>query len=233
MARVDRRVGSGVGLALFLVVAAVTPVHGEFAAGIKAAGDYDGLSTYQEIRTDPATVSGIGYVHPVQVDVGAAGGDFVAIGTAKGVGVANCANDYDAKWTVYMDWVLGGVYNCYDIALDVYGVGGKPHLKIQYQTCTSTGASRWVLTWASVQRACLVSGATNASRVIVALETTGGSTVDRNIDVKYTAIQYKKRSGGSWYAFGTCTLSPSFAEPNYSISAPSSTACNTYLAPLD
>lgn len=80
---------------------------------------------------------------------------------------------------------------------------------------------------------CLTSGANYASRVVGALETTGTSTVDRNIDAKYTSVYYNLRGDGVWYNFGTWTLSPSYVDPNYSISAPSATSCNVYLAPLD
>lgn len=227
------RLGPALGLALVLVLIVVARVNGEAAAGIKSAGNYDGLLATQEIRTDPATVSGIGYVHPVQVDVGAAYGDFVAIGTAKGEGVSACLDDFDANWSVYKDWVLGGVYSCYDLAYDVYGVGGKPVFKIQYTTCPSTGQTKWVLFWNNSEMACLTSGATNASDVIVGIETTGGSAVDRNIDVKYTSIYYNLRGDATWYQFGSCTLSPSFADPSYSITSPSATSCNVYLAPLN
>lgn len=212
----------------------VSAANAEFAAGIKGAGNYDAILATQEIRTDPATVSGVGYVHPVQADVGAPGGDFVAIGTANGVGVSACLNDYDPKWSVYKDWVLGGVYKCFDLAYDVYGIGGKPVFKIQYGTCPSSGAAgKWVLFWNNAEMGCLTSGANYSSRVVIALETTGGSTVDRNIDAKYTSVYYNLRGDGVWYNFGTCTLSPSYVDPNYSISAPSTTSCNVYLAPLD
>lgn len=52
---------------------------------------------------------------------------------------------------------------------------------------------------------CLTSGANYSSRVVIALETTGGSTVDRNIDAKYTSVYYNLRGDGVWYNFGTCT----------------------------
>ena len=54
----------------------------------------------------------------------------MAIGTANGLGVSACLHDYDPKWSVYKDWVLGGVYKCFDLAYDVYGVGGQPVFKM-------------------------------------------------------------------------------------------------------
>lgn len=185
------------------------------------------------MRTDPATVVGIGYVHPFQMHLAPGTGDFVAIGTAKGVGVSACASDYDALWTVYMDWVLGGVYQCFDVQTDVYGVGGKPSFIIQRTTCTSTGAIRWVLTWAGSQRACLVHGATSAVRSAAGLETTGPGTVDRNIDVKYTFLRTSAVGNANWVDFGNCELAPSFADPNYTIDSVSNTSCNLFLAPLN
>ena len=53
----------------------------EHASGTIWAGSpiYDGLKGNQAMRSDLATVTGVGYGHPAQADTGAPGGDFVAI----------------------------------------------------------------------------------------------------------------------------------------------------------
>ncbi len=224
-----RRRALGIGLA-FALLASNAAYAGEQAAGIKEAFNLDGLWGRGEIRTDPTTVAGIGYVHPMQLDIGPVLGEFVAIGTAKGVGVLGCADDYDPLWSVYRDGELGGVYHCYDIATDSYGVGGNPLFELRRTACN--GASRWVLWWNSVVRACLTSSATYASRAIVMLETTGPGTTDRNIDVKYSSLYKNFVASFDWFPFGDCDFSPSFADPNYDLDGTSNYACNVFLPPL-
>lgn len=155
------------------------------------SGTVDRFKGNQHIRTDPATVQGIGYVHPIYMDVGAGGGDFVAIGTAKGVGSDACADDYDAKWTVYSDWQVGGIYHCLDLALDKYSAGANPTFKIIREFCPiGEYAVRWVLYMGGVLYKCVNHAAQGADNVEVGLETTGPGTTDRNIDVSYTNLQY-------------------------------------------
>jgi hypothetical protein len=196
----------------------------------RATVDFDAFKGYQGIRTDPATVSGVGYVHASQVDVGAVGGDFVAIGTAKGVGVESCADDYDAKWSIYTDGELGGVYFCNDEKVDAYAAGANPSFSIEYGFCPSTLSNKWLLSMGGTLWSCYGSSSTTASRVSAMLETTGSSTVDRNIDVKFTGLNWSLSGSSSWTSFGTGTVVHS---PSYSNSSVSSTAFNVYLAPLD
>lgn len=190
----------------------------------------DAFKGFQGIRTDPATVSGVGYVHPTQVDVGAYGGDFVAIGTANGLGVDNCANDYDAKWTVYTDGVIGGVYRCDDEKLDAYTTGSNPSFTIQRAWCPSQSATRWLLFFGGTLWRCMSHSATGAIGAAAGLETTGSSTTDRNIDVKYTGLNTSNINSSTWNAFGAGT---SIHSPNYSYQYVSTTAFNVYLAPLN
>jgi len=205
---------------------------GELSAGIKLATNLDGLLGRSDIRTDPATVTGIGYVHPMQIDIGGLGGDFLGIGTAKGVGVASCANDYDPLWTVYRDGELGGIYHCYDIAVDVYGVGGTPLFELRRTVC-SNGNTRWVLYWNSVEKACLYSASASASAVSVVLETTGPGTTDRDIDVKYYNLYKNFTGSGTWYAFGNCDFSPpSYKADFYSLDGLSDYRCHLWLDPM-
>jgi len=65
-----------------LAIAVATSVNAEFSVGYRYGGAYSGLKGTQGIRTDPATVVGVGYVQITQLDTGATGGDFVAIGTS-------------------------------------------------------------------------------------------------------------------------------------------------------
>lgn len=220
---------------VFVLVSAPSTLAAEQAGSYASAGatsTFDGFRGNMGIRTDPATVSGVGYVHAAQIDVGAAGGDFVAIGTSNGLGVSGtaCANDYDPRWTIYVDWVLGGVYGCADSALDVYGSGANPSFHLSWSWCSALNRSTWVLLFDGVQRRCLTSANSVGSRVIAMLETTGVSTTDRNIDVRYTNLNKNYGSGTTWFAYGTGIQ---VVAPNYTYQHVSSTAFNVYLAPLD
>lgn len=229
------------GARIYLVLAVLTFVLVGFSSSAFAeqayagrsfsTADMDGFKGRQGIRTDPATVTGIGYIHPTQMDVGSAGNAFVAIGTAKGVGVDNCANDYDALWTVYVDGIIGGVYFCEDVNVDAYGAGTNPAFNIEYGFCPSVSANRWLLSFGGVLWRCKDSGAVGAVSGKAGLETTGGSNVDRNIDVKYTNLQRNMQGSTSWLNLGP--FNESFAAPNYTYQFVSNTAFNVFLAPLN
>jgi hypothetical protein len=217
----------------YLTLVLASAVSAEQAGSYANAGStsvFDGFKGNQGIRTDPATVVGIGYVHASQMDVGAVGGDFVAVGTANGLGAGNCADDYDAKWTIYVDWRLGGIYGCADAALDVYSAGANPSFDISWSWCSALNRSTWIMKFDGVQRRCLTSASTVGSRAIGLLETTGGGTTDRNIDVKFTNLMKNYGSGATWYPYGTGIQ---VVAPNYTYQTVSSTAFNVYLAPLD
>jgi hypothetical protein len=209
-----------------------SPVSGEQTFGYKqdTQASFDGLRGNQGIRTDPATVQGVGFVHTAQLDVGAVGGDFVAIGTANGLGTSFCEDDYDPRWTVFHDRVIGAVYACVDHTLDTYTTGDNPSFEILYKFCVAAQANRWVLTLGGVQRTCISSASTGGTRMIGMLETTGGSATDRNIDVKWTNMNRNTVGFSTWTAFGTPS---SFVAPSYSYQFVSTTAFNTYLAPLN
>lgn len=206
----------------------------EFAASLTRAGGpvYDGLKGNLHTRTDPPTVIGIGYVHLTQADVGPYGGDFVAIGNAKGVGVDNCADDYDEGWTGYWDGRLGQIYFCFDFSPDQYGIGSNSTFQIDYGSCAlAGGANRWKLTFGGSLRGCVNTGNSGAQGLYIGLETTGGSTVDRNIDVKYTNLKRNHTNGPDWVDLGNPGLQN--LDPNYTYQWVSNTAQNMYLAPLD
>ena len=191
------------------------------------SGTIDKFQGNQRIRTDPATVQGIGYIHPIYMDVGADGGDFVAVGTANGVGVDHCADDYDEKWTVYGDWVIGGIYHCWDFALDKYNAGANPTFKIARELCPigeGEYAYRWVLVFGGTLYRCLSHSATGADSVEAGLETTGPGNVDRNIDVTYTNLKIDGSNAGAptWYRDATDYVN------NYA-----NAVSDLFLAPLD
>ena len=191
---------------------------------------YDGFRGYQDIRTDPATVVGVGYVHPVTIDLAVS--DFIGIGTANGLGASgaggSCPNEYDPKWSIYYDFFIAGVYGCHTAANDVYAAGAFPTFRIQWEWCQAQNGNRWVLTMANVQRGCLNHG-THAARILGAgLETTGSSVTDRNIDVAYFNVRRHLTGSGVWDPFGSG--SPAI-DPNYSYLYLNSTEFRVYLAP--
>ena len=207
----------------------------EFSAGlrVRSSADLDGLRGNQGIRTNPGTVSGVSYVHPTQMDVGSPGDSFVAVGTYNGQGTSgnsqDCPNDYDSRWSGYYDGVIAGVYFCKKFGDDNWGVGDSPKFRIE-RDCFNGPNAGWALYFAGSQRACIDSGASGATRAIAALEVVSSGGTDRNIDVKYTSLDVNFTGGNTWRSFNR---NSSVVDPYYSLGDVSSTAFNTYLAPLD
>lgn len=202
----------------------------EFSAGIRLSSGADlvGVRGNQGIRTNPGTVNGVVYVHPTQMDVGSIGASFVAVGTANGAGVDNCANDYDPHWTGYYDGEIAGVYFCFDFGQDNWTTGDAPSFRIE-RDCQLGGNVRWGLYFAGSQRACIDSGASGSSAAVAGIEVGSPDGTDRNVDAKYTSLD-RRWSGGSWVAFDNNSTR---VDNNYSFTRVSNTAVNTYLAPLD
>jgi hypothetical protein len=220
---------------LGLSLASAPTALADQAGGVRdmGSGSLTGLQGNQGIRTDPATVAHVGYVHPTQIDTGSAGGDFVAIGTANGLGVSNCADDYDAGWTIYADGITGGVYWCTDYTQDAYTTGSNPSFQIQYKLCPQgSSTARWSLSFGGTVRKCQNQGTTTGKRAVTMIEVTceaGGScTTDRNIDVKYTNLTVAV--GGSWVNFAA---NAEVKDPAYSVDYPNNNSVNAYLAPLN
>lgn len=172
------------------LVSAQAMLANEFAVGVLDSQTYDGFQGNQGIRTDPAAVQGIAYVHIAQV-IMAGPTDFVAIGTVKGEGTSggavNCVDHYEpANWSGYYDRVINGVYTCSNFSTKAYLAGSHPSFKIQWAFCQAVGANRWLMTFASAQRTCIF-GPSSGVALVAGLETFG--TVDRNIDVKWTNMK--------------------------------------------
>ena len=223
---------ASLGLGLSLVLLGVPASGLEQTFGYRSSSsNFDGMKGRQGIRTDPSTVNGVGYVHPSQMDIGAEGGDFVAIGTAKGVGVAgtSCDDDYGGLWTVYTDGRIGGVWWCEDLDVNAYGPDTNPTFTIEYGWCPSASANRWLLFFDGTLWRCKAANPTTGSRTIVMLETTGSSTVDRNIDVKYSGLE-RSAPGAGYVSWGTASQ---FIAPTYAIDQPTGTQINIYEPPLD
>ncbi len=214
-----------------VVLGVSTVARAEMAAGerFSAPGTFDGVRGNQDIRSDLPTVVGVGYVHPVQMDIGILGGDFVAIGTAKGLGTDDCADDYDAKWTVYTDGEIDGMYFCNDEQLDAYGIGDNPEFSITHGFCPSEILDRWLMSFGGTLWACYVGSSTVSRAAYLGLETTGGSTIDRNIDVKYTDLNVNRSGNLDWILFRP---SEGIVHCCYEYAFVSNTAFNTFLPPL-
>lgn len=214
-------------------VAFVWPATATEQAGAyrqRAAQDFNGMKGRQAIRTNPATVFNVGYVHFNQIDTGAQGGDFIAIGTAKGLGVDQCPDRYSGSWSIYTDGMIAGVYFCREQDDDAYQAKTNPAFSITYEYCPLVNSSRWVMSFGGTVWECIAATSNSGSRVAAALETTGPSTVDRNIDVKFNSVK-TRHAGGSWVDFaapGTHVV-----DPSYSVDTPFDGQINSYLAPLD
>lgn len=199
----DARRAVRAAVAIALLAALITPsvaAANGFAYGLKAGASFDGVRGTQWIRTDPATVAGIGYVHAIQVqrNLDPNDPDFIAIGTMNGVGVSGtqCANHYDPLWGIYVDWVLYGVYTCKDIVANYIGVGGAANSTIQWTFCDGASAYRWVLSFASTVRACVNASWHSGGRIVWGIETVPTST-ERNLDIRWLDPQ-QNLVGNSW-----------------------------------
>jgi hypothetical protein len=91
----------------------------------------------------------------------------------------------------------------------------------------------WQLTLGGVFRGCIQSGLTSGYMVAAMLETTGGSTVDRDIDVKYTNL-LARQSGGSgfWALQGNVSDLGVVTDAAYTNTKVTDQAFNVYLTPL-
>lgn len=233
-----RRVAAA--LAVSLVIAALSAsiaAANEFSAGLRTrtSADLDGLRGNQDIRTSPGTISGVGFNHITQMDVGSSGASFVAVGTYNGKGTSghsqDCADDYDTGWSGYYDGEIAGVYFCQKFGDDNWHIGDAPAFRIQRgNDCFVGGNAGWGLNFAGSQRACLNSGASGAIFAAAGLEAQQSGTADRNIDVKYTSLDVSFNTGTGWSSFNR---NGSSVDPNYSLTDVSNTAFNTFLAPLD
>ncbi|MFA6575294.1 MAG: hypothetical protein WCS84_07715 [Nocardioides sp.] len=168
----------------------------------------------------------------MQVDVGAVGGNFVAIGTAKGAGApgpnSSCVDRYSGTWNVYTDGMAFGTYFCHDEVFNAYTAGDDVPFTINYGDCPGDLGARWRLYMGGNFHQCVNQGSSTGSRVSVMLETTGTSLVDRNIDVKYTGLEYLI---GSWVDLENANLSP--VDNFYTVTAPANGKVNAFLTPLD
>jgi hypothetical protein len=219
-------------LAITLLAPSATATERSTAGRVIATSDIDGWKGVQGIRTDPATASGVGYVHQTQMDIGSPANAFVAIGTAKGAGVpgTTCANDNNPLWTVYVDGEIGGVYVCDDVDVNAFGAGDTPAFNITYNWCPSASGNRWLMSFEGVLWTCLNAGVTAAVQVTAGLETTGTSSVDRNIDVKYTNLERNMQGSTTWV---NLVHNLTIVNPNYDLDIVNNRAHNAYLAPLD
>lgn len=232
--RVRAIVSAGIALVLTTSMAASVSAHQQAATYINAGSAvFDGFQGQIGQRTDPATVIGVGYVHGAQADIGPIGGDFVAIGVANGLGVDNCANDYDPKWTGYYDGEVALDYFCEDFALDAYAVGSYPWFIIERKTCPLGGGTKWVLHFDGATRGCVTAAASAAWLIDTLLETTGASDLGRNIDVRFINLKWSITGSSSWINYGIDPDVSETAPAIYDFQFTSVTSHYIFLPPLD
>lgn len=236
---VQRKAAASLALAVAAALATAPAAFAEVARSQINAGSpiYDGLKGNEAMRTDWATVTGVGYVHPAQADIGPAGGDFVAIGTTKGVETgqsgADCPADYDPKWDGYWDYMIGGAYVCHVFAADAYAFGSNPSFEISYGWCSTLGANTWRLYFGGTLRKCVPSSSVGATTLVIGLETVNAGSTDYNIDVKYTNLKKNLTGSTTWSNYGNPGAGGEYWDDNYLGEIVSDTAENFFLPPLD
>ncbi len=218
-----------------MVLGVATAAQGEYEAGDResAPGTFDGYRGNQGIRTNPITTPGVAYVHPNQVDFADGPSDFLAVGTYKGEGTSggspDCVDDYDGRWTVYVDGILFGDYFCVSQPSDVLDAGDNPSFSIVYGFCPLALENRWLLSFNGVLWECYEGINPYVRRVVSGLETTN-TTTDYNIDVKYTEMEVNRSGNIDWIPMRPERLSVGCC---YEYDDVSLTAFNVYKVPLD
>lgn len=158
--------------------------------------------------------SGRAIVHPNQV-VSGTGGDFVGWGTAKGVGVGACPDDYTG-WNVYVDGVSFGSYFCRQTYGQLSDTATNNKFTIRYMNC-SNGTAEWVFLLNNVEKTC---AKMNASRgTPLSGSESVNTTVTQNLKIHYEGLQF--HNGTSWANWGSSYSH--CADPGYSVRTVSTT----------
>lgn len=222
---------------ILLVVGFSSDATAEWASGqrLNSSANIDGFKGNQGIRTNPSTVNGVGFVHPNQIDIGSLGGGFVAVGTYNGRGTTggspDCPNDYDARWSIYTDGIIGGVYWCNKESDDAFGIGANPAFVIEWGWCPSVSANRWLLYMGGTLWRCKDAPQESGIAAVSGLETTPTTvTADYNIDAKYVNLKRNQTGSSTWISLNQ---NDPDADPNYLFTPVDSETFNVYLAPLD
>jgi hypothetical protein len=222
---------------VFLVTmspAAYSVSHFGAGARVHSTINFDGLRGNMEIRTNPTGVTGVGFIHPTQLDIGPnTDNTFVAIGTAKGVGTDNCDTRYNGSWTIYTDGRIDGIYFCEDENVNAYQVGDNPPFTIaSYGTCATPPPqpSGWRLYMGGIQWNCVQAVYHKGSQVSAGLEQVNGDSGGYNLDVKYSNLQ-SSTDGAGWTDFGP----PTFVVEDYTyqVTTPTDQKLNAYKPALD
>jgi hypothetical protein len=220
-------------LALIAVVAGPAHADNDFAAAYRITytgspdlHQNDSFRGNQEIRTNPATSSGITFAHPMQVYF--SGTSFFAVGTYKGAAVDACAANASGPWSVYEDGERpDGTYFCRTLMVDAFRIGDNPKFRLVRQACG----------WASMVNGakynCRTSFQEYAQGAGAGMEVASPAniTASYNIDVKHTQLELHSYFLNFWYDLDADRFDIDRAD--YYVTRPSTRALNSFLAPLD
>lgn len=194
-----------------------------------------GFRGEQVIRTNPATQTGVSYVHPFQAYF--SGPTFLAVGTYKGRGAngdpgsSSCPDNYSGTWSLYTDGENpAGQYFCVLEQADAFDVGHSPHFRIAESVCAD-GNRGWAAFVNGDRKTCR--GAYNdtatgggAGLEVVAFPTTQGY----NIDVIHRDLELYSNYLGMWYDLGA---NRRFRDDPYHLAQPNDRRIESYLGTLD
>lgn len=201
-----RPVISGAGLAvvwLLLViqpVAAITYCWGGANVGAwwsQETSSYSGVRSEQDFES--ATVpTGTAIVHPMQVAMD--NGDFLGWGTARGVGVDNCADDYTAHWKVYIDGYKFGDYFCIQDFGEIAGTATNQLFTLRYGDCNGTNKYRAFLN--GVRLSCQAINGSVADHLAAGSEVIG-TTGQLHADIHYDDLSRYYAVTDNWSAWNS------------------------------
>jgi hypothetical protein len=142
----------------------------------------------------------------------------------------------NAKWDLYLDAWLGGMYwGCVTILANAYAAGTTQTFRISWSFCDSAQAYRWVHYWSGVQRWCFNHVVHAGQKLEIGLEvvSTPENFTDRNIDVKYSGLTFNLINQSTWFNWITLPPGSFLVSPNYTVTNPTATTVNSFLAPLE
>ena len=199
--------GSSVSAILVTLVFAVQPVLADHCWGPSHAMGNPGASYSQyqvfnagvrsEQDFESASVPiGTAVVHPMQIL--SITGDFIGWGTARGVGVDDCPDDYSLGWQIYIDGYKFGVYFCRQQYGSVAGAAQDELFTLRYGDCN--GTDKWRAFHNGVRKTCQAIDDDSAFYLAVGSEIIGTSSI-LHADIHFDDLSRYNPTNDFWYSW--------------------------------
>lgn len=183
----------------------------------------DGLAGFQML-TQLVAQPGHFIAHPGQI-LPSFSTDFIGFGTAKGLGVANCPDQWGPSWQVYVDGTVYGTYFCEDLQYISGGAQSQSFIVQRHagQCSPSEPGPGWDVKWQGVTRSC-ISQSFSSTDFIGAGAENGNNQPNQAIRIDYVQMQYRNvgTTYGYWGSYtrlfdAPYTITPFGTRTSYSI----------------